>query len=440
LLSGLAASLALVVVAGTAGVTWQWQRAEFQRRRAVDAMQHGSRTLAALLPLFDPGIDAKDRARREREVLPTALLDYYRSSIQHQLDTDPELRAPLSSMTMSVMLLLSRNAPRADALRTWQEARTTFEGLIRDDPTNPVVQECAARCLTSEGMLLVESGRLAEGEARLSQASARWQAYVALQEGDPAADLNCQAGRDAWTVCLIELGPVEFRLGRKAQALDCLRQARALAEVRLGGQSGSEHARRQLAHVCSRLAPLASDLQPREAISLWQRAIDLIEPIAVEKPADHDLQDALASNIYRLGGLEDRLDLVDDALADLRRAAAIYERLLQAKPDDIAHRCQLATSNHVIGRLLADSGCSKDAIEPYRSAIAHRERLVLDQPQKPRWHDDCAGTWYRLGEALKNLGHDAEADEAFEKSKDYKRQAHALKPGETKQHLAEIRR
>jgi tetratricopeptide (TPR) repeat protein len=119
---------------------------------------------------------------------------------------------------------------------------------------------------------------------------------------------------------------------------------------------------------------------------------------------------------------------------------AIRERLLQAKPDDIAHRCQLATSNHVIGRLLADSGHSQAAIEPYRRALAHRELLVRDHPQDPRWQGDCGGSWYRLGEAFKNLGQDAEADEAFQKSMDYKRQAHAPVPGEIKQRLGEIHR
>ena len=429
LLSGLVASLVLAVVAGTAGVTWQWQRAEFQRRRAVEALQHGSQTLAAFLPLFDPSIDAKDRSLREREVLPAALREYYRSSIQSQLRAYPELRDPLSTMTMSVMGLLCRNAPGDEGLRIWQEARLSFEGLLRDDQTNPIVQQCAARCLTSEGTLLVMIGRLEEGAARLRQARKQWQMYVALKERGPAADPGCGAECDARIECLIDLGRVEVRLGRNAEAIGCLRQARTLADCRLAEQSGSESQRRHMAYVSSRVAWLAREFQSGEAILLYRRAIALLQPIAAAKPAEFDLQLEVAANFYWLGGLEDRLDRTDDALVDLRRAAAIYERLLQEKPDDIDHRCELATSNHVIGRLLADSGHSKEAIEPYRCAILNRERLVRDHPQDSRWHDDCAGSWYRLGEALKNLGHDSEADEAFQKSKDYKRQAHALEPG-----------
>ena len=74
------------------------------------------------------------------------------------------------------------------------------------------------------------------------------------------------------------------------------------------------------------------------------------------------------------------------------------------------------------------------------SSTSRLRSLASDQPHDPRWHDDCAGSWYRLAEALKNLGHDADAAEAFQKSKDYKRQAHALEPGAIPNHLAEIHR
>jgi tetratricopeptide (TPR) repeat protein/tRNA A-37 threonylcarbamoyl transferase component Bud32 len=533
LLSGLVASLVLAVVAGMAGVTWQWRRAEYQRHRAVEALQHGSQALAALLPLFDSGVDGQDRSRREREVLRTVVLEYYRSSVQHQLRTDPELRDPLSSITMGVIGLLHRTAPSDEALRAFQEARSSFVGLLRDDPTNPVVQDCAARCLTCEGVLLAEAGRLEEGEARLSQGCNQWQAYLTLKKREPAADLGYRSAREAWIGSLSELASVEVRLDRKAKALGCLRQALGLAEGllreqpdqeparqrlanvcsglalqerdlrpdeaislwrrasdlvepiatanpaefgvqdrlvmdlyslaeledRLGrvdealadfrraaaicersvrAKTDKEPARRRLAYHCSRLALRARDLRPGEAISLWRRASDLVEPIATENPTDYGVLEQLVDYLYWLGGLEDRLDRMDEALADLRRAAVIYERLVRAKPDDVAHRCQLATCNHVIGRLLVDSGHSTEAIEPYRRAIAHRERLARDHPEDARWRRDCAGSWSRLKEALASLGRNAEALNADQQSQLYERRARAQETRDIKQHLAGI--
>jgi tetratricopeptide (TPR) repeat protein len=430
LLSGMAASLVLAVVAGTAGVTWQWRRAEFQRRRAVEALQHGSQALAALVPLFDPAVDAPARARREREVLPSALLEYFRNSIQHQLRSDPELRGPLTSITMSVMGLLRRIAPSDEVLRAWQEARPTFEGILRDDPTDLVVRDSFARGLGFEGLLLAEAGRLEEGGARLREANSQWQTYVALKESESIADRDCRSELDAWIGCLLDLASVEVRRGRKAEAHGRLRQALALADRVFQEQPGSEPARRNLAIVCSRLARHSRDDPPDEAISLWRRASDLIEPIAIAKPADYGVQEQLGNDLYCLGGLEDRLNRADEALADFRCAAAVYEWLVRAKPDDVANRCQLATSAHVIGRLLVDSGRSTDAIEPYRRAIEHREWLARNDPSSVRWQSDCSGSWFRLGEAFENLGRSTAAVEAYQKSVVFQRQVCARAQGE----------
>jgi hypothetical protein len=58
--------------------------------------------------------------------------------------------------------------------------------------------------------------------------------------------------------------------------------------------------------------------------------------------------------------------------------------------------------------------------------------LSRDHPEQTRWLSDCAGSWYRLGEALEALGWLAQADEAYQKCLVFQRQVYVREPKEIK--------
>jgi serine/threonine-protein kinase len=439
-LTGLAAALVLAIAAGFIGVTWEWRRAEFQRRRAVQALRQSSRGLSSLVQVYLEGLDHPDDPRLQADLLRRAILAYYRESLQEPLRTDPELRGSLASATMGVTRLIHQTAPTEATLRAWEETRGPIDDLVRDDPTNPEYRDDLARCLLAEGSVLHQIGRLEQSAARLEESAARlrrslehWEAYGELTRGRPEGYPGHRDAREAWLATEMLLGWVEGRLERKAEAIACYRKALPHAEELLRGQPGDERARRRVARAGFELARHVRDDHPLEAIALYRRACALVEPVGRDHPDDWVLQEELAKDLYWLARMEDRVDRRDEALADFRRAIAVLERLVRARPLDTEFRGVLSTSYHITGRLLVDMGRPAEALEPYRTAIALREGLIRDQPNDRRWSGDCAGSWSRLAEALEALGRMSEAVAACQEGLAHQRRAFPRGPRSVEQ-------
>jgi tetratricopeptide (TPR) repeat protein len=106
---------------------------------------------------------------------------------------------------------------------------------------------------------------------------------------------------------------------------------------------------------------------------------------------------------------------------------------VRARPLDTEARGVLSTSYHITGRLLVDTGRPAEALEPYRTAIALREGLIRDEPKNLRWSGDCAGSWWRLAEALEALGRFSEAAAARQDGLAHERRAFFQGPRSVKE-------
>ncbi len=462
-LTGLAAALLLSMAAAFAGITWQWRRTEHQRVQALHALISAHDTIQYLVSFHttarDKSDDHRHQARRALDSLLARLVDQARAY--------PELRVSLVSATQGTLNLLDHVLPREDALCAHEKARTVLENLARDDPKDLLVRDCLARCLGIEAGVLLQLGRLEEGEARLLRSLAEWRAYSAIAKGRSQANRSSdhESARGAWINTSLAFSALEARLGRTPEAIASLHEALPVAEELLQDQPRSVGARRRLIVVCSTLASLEEDEDRAQAISHSRRVSELLEQICAASPASISDRDSLADCFCRLGTLEDRIDRRADAIGHLDRAAAVmedlllaetpsllrdqqrlgdclyqlatledrvdrmadaivhfgraaglFENLLRVQPRDTDLRCNLSTCYHIIGRLQVDTGHAGESLEPYRKAVTLRESLCRSEPHISRWHEDCAGTWHRLGEALRILGQPAKAVEASEQS------------------------
>jgi serine/threonine protein kinase/tetratricopeptide (TPR) repeat protein len=349
-LAGLIAALVLVFLAGFAGVTWQWRRAEEQSRRAQDSIQETFDTVDHYFTrvseeelLEVPGMQPL------RQKLLEDAVAYYRQFLGQWQETraDPGFLARLARAHHRVAQIIEAVGPAGDALEPYQKAAAIQEGLVRDHPSEREYQKDLARTYARLGSLLGS------------------------------------------------------KLRQPPRGLPWLKQASDMQHKLVNDDPNDHAARRDLANTCTSLGVLTSGERPAEALPLFREALRLRQALADADSKDLRAKRDLAQSYNNVGVLlEKHLRRRKEALPFYEQARGLRQELHAARPHSILYQQDLALSHFNIANLFRQEGQLDEALRSYDQAVALRRRLAEASPKVPHYRFDLARTYLNIGVTL----------------------------------------
>jgi tetratricopeptide (TPR) repeat protein len=244
-----------------------------------------------------------------------------------QFPPDPSLQRYRADMALVLANLTELVAPAAEALEAYQEAERYFVDLVHANAADQQARASLARCLRSQGLLLLKMRQDAQARERLEEALAQWAISIdhASRRGtDPPSR------RTIGEACYaIERGlaTLEQRAGNKIAAKAALEKARKLAEDILRELAGKPAERTNFAYWASELAELTRNDRPDEARSLLQQACDIYGPTVADDTFNLRITRDAARAFFLLAGLDDKANRAAEALREYEKAVALFERL-----------------------------------------------------------------------------------------------------------------
>jgi tetratricopeptide (TPR) repeat protein len=205
---------------------------------------------------------------------------------------------------------------------------------------------------------------------------------------------------------LLEMSRVLLLQGDTRGALEASEQAhRIVSEL---SSAESEDAGLQIALSASHENlgnALTAAGRHREALSAYQRSVEMLERLRAGKPTDkkssqRDLMlghERIADSLLANGRK-------DEALVSYNRSLAMCEALVVDNPTNTELEHELSVIMEKIGQVLTSAGSHEEATSNYNRVMAIRRELATTQPGNTRWRHSLAAAHLNLGNGYIHRG------------------------------------
>jgi serine/threonine-protein kinase len=477
IVAGLAAGLALAVLAGLAGATWQWRRAEAnagafkqERDRAEANLALAGQLVEELYTPFADQLAREGKLPDYRRKLLERALDFYETTALRQRSRDPRVRLLAGQASARVASIRHQLGDPVKAEEAYRRALELLAPLADERPEVP-------QCLHSLGVVYCNLALFYASTNRSGPAEAAHRANVTVAERLAAehpkdaayrsgladaynnlANFYMETGRpdDAVAVHLKNVaiyerlaagspgdsgvrlalvrGVVNMALackaaGRSAEAAAACRRAAACYETLTEGHADAPRDPHTLAQIYCNLGAMRVELgQSASAVAPFRRAVELSEAVASQRPEEVDDRLVLSTVLQNLGEVLGRAGRRDEAEPHYRRALALLERITAECPGGSGYRCEQARCETGLGALLIEAGRAAAAEPMLVRAAEDLEGLLGADPRVVESRENLSEALAALGRLYRQTDRPAQAVRAYRRAREVLEAAPRLIP------------
>ena len=406
------AAIAVLLIAGVVGTSWEARVARAERARAQQQFNDVRRLATSFLFEFNNSIQNLPGATSARELLVQRALEYL-SKLARQSQGDPALQRELAEAYLKVGDLQGNPyepnlGDTQGAVRSYRKALAVSAALVRADGTDAQARRYLARSDQSLGEVLAQLGKATEAVGYVRQAT---EIFATLNAGAPRdRDLRVALANAYQSLGDLQGHGELQNLGDRAGALDSYRRAVAIFDAMAAENPADQKGRGGGAVLRIRIGDMQhaqGDLDA--ALENYRGALQRAQSLAAEDPGNDRFRRILALGHRKLAELQSEQGDLAGALQNVRSTADITRALAAADPGNAQASANLALSLTSLAGLLQRTGDLRGALDNYRQVVAILEKLTAAAPANLFMRGQLAEMLVTEATVLAQLGRTTEA-------------------------------